>query len=309
MPSRRQFLQTSSLATIGFTLTAPSLNFSNSGPHIACQQYPWSTFFRRQGKDWSAELGHSFQQVAKAGLEGFEPSFNSFAEVKPVGKQLKKQKLRATSLYVNSTLHEEEQIEASLKKVLEIAAAAKTLGIKIIVTNPTPIRWGGDEDKTDQQLKRQARALDALGGKLRSMGLTLAYHNHDAEMRQGAREFHHMMMGTAPANVHLCLDAHWIFRGAGDSQIAVFDIFQLYADRVVELHLRQSQQGIWTEVFGPGDLDYERLAEALLRKDQKPHLVLEQAVEKKSPQTLQAVEAHRRSLAYARELFADFVDE
>lgn len=98
------------------------------------------------------------------------------------------------------------------------------------------------------------------------MGITLAYHNHDAEMREGAREFHHMLTGTNPENVKLCLDAHWIYRGAGNSQFALFDIVELYCDRIVERHLRQSHDGIWSEVFGAGDIDYTSLTVMLNKK-------------------------------------------
>lgn len=78
------------------------------------------------------------------------------------------------------------------------------------------------------------------GAALRKLGLHLAYHNHDAELRHGAREFHHMLTATDPENVKLCLDAHWVFRGCGDSEIAVFDALEHYHERIVELHLRQS---------------------------------------------------------------------
>ena len=70
----------------------------------------------------------------------------------------------------------------------------------------------------------QAEALDKLGARLKQMRLILAYHNHDAELRNAAREFHHMMLGTDPALVTLCLDAHWIYRGAGNSAVALFDM-------------------------------------------------------------------------------------
>ena len=152
---------------------------------------------------------------------------------------LKKHGLEMRSLYVNSTLHDAAQADKSIEEVLAAAAKAKAVGTRIIVTNPSPIRWGGPENKTDEQLKIQAAALDKLGARLKPMGLILAYHNHDMELRNAAREFHHMMVGTDPANVTLCLDAHWIYRGAGNSQVALFDVLKLYGPRVTELHLRQ----------------------------------------------------------------------
>ena len=54
------------------------------------------------------------------------------------------------------------------------------------------------------------------------------------------------------------------------------------------------------------DIDYARIAKRLLGLGLKPHLVLEQAVERKSPKTLSPVEAHRRSCEYARRLLAGF---
>jgi inosose dehydratase len=42
----------------------------------------------------------------------------------------------------------------------------------------------------------------------------------------------------------------------------------------------------------------------LLRIGVKPHLVLEQAVERDTPKTLDAIEAHRRGAQYARRVFA-----
>jgi len=64
----------------------------------------------------------------------------------------------------------------------------------------------------------------------------------------------------------------------------------------VELHLRQSENGTWTEVFKmKGDIDYRRLFDQLNAWNIQPHWVLEQAVEAASPQTMDAVEAHRQS--------------
>ncbi len=201
-------------------------------------------------------------------------------------------------------MHDEAKIKTSTQNVIAIADVAASIGVKIVVTNPSPIRWGGPENKTDAQLIRQAKALDALGAALKERGLTLAYHNHDVELRLAAREFHHMLTATDPAHVKFCLDSHWVFRGSGDSQVALFDALHHYADRIVELHLRQSRQGVWTEDLCAGDIDYEHLANALLRRKIKPHLVIEQAVEKDTPKTMDAIAAHRLSKTYAAKTFA-----
>lgn len=308
MKDRRIFLKSIAF-TAGAAFTSQDL-FSKSiftpELEISCQHYTWFSFFKREGKTWMENTEESFNAYLKSGLKGYEPSFNNLAEVSELKLNLDKFNIWSKSMYVNSVLHEPELVEKNIAEIMAIAGEAKEIGIEILVTNPSPISWGGPENKTDEQLKAQAIALNLLGKELKSIGIKLAYHNHDMEMRESAREFHHMLTGTDPDNVYLCLDAHWIYRGSGNSQVALFDIVDLYADRIVELHLRQSQNGIWSEVFGEGDIDYMRLANILKKKNLKPHLVIEQAAEEGTPNTMNSVEAIGKSLINVKEVFGDF---
>lgn len=307
--SRRRFLRHLALLGAGFPALASRTEVAAAAAPgagtLSCNQYTWSVYFARDGRKFGENLGAHLREVAASGLGAFEPMASSPEQIAEMGRALRARELGMRSLYVNSTLHEEKTAGRSIEQVLAIARAAKAAGTEIIVTNPSPIRWGGPENKTDAQLEVQARSLNQLGRKLRDLGLTLAYHNHDIELRNAAREFHHMLTGTSPRNVRFCLDAHWIYRGAGNSQVALFDVVELYADRIVELHIRQSEDGIWTETFhGEGDVDYRRLVAALVRHRVKPWLVLEQAVEKGTPKTMNALEAHQRSVRAARAVFA-----
>ena len=308
-PSRREFL-TGTMSAAGLVAMPGAVGTVAKAAagklHVACNQYSWGVFFQREGRDFGASLDSGFAEVKTSGIDGFEPGVGGLEQIDQMVPLLKKHGLEMRSLYVNSTLHEAGQADQSIDVVVAAGAKAKAAGTRIIVTNPSPIRWGGQENKTDDQLKTQAAAMNKLGAALRQMGLTLAYHNHDIELRNAAREFHHMMVGTDPANVTLCLDAHWVYRGAGNSQVALFDVLEHYGPRVSELHLRQSHNGVWTEVFGPGDIDYERLAGHLVKIGMKPLLVLEQAVEAGSPNTIKAVDAFKQSVAYTRRLFAGF---
>ncbi|GAB3248560.1 hypothetical protein GCM10027347_04960 [Larkinella harenae] len=272
-------------------------------PHIACNQYTWHTFYQRQGRSWSADLDASLADFANSGIKGYEPSVNSAVDIQKLAPLLKKHKLEMHSLYVNSTLHKADEADKTLATVTAIADAARPLGARLVVTNPSPLKGGNVADKTDAELAVQAANLDRLGAELKKRGMTLSYHTHDVEMRNSAREFHHMMLATDPRNVSLCLDVHWIYRGSGNSQVALFDIVKLYGKRITELHLRQSNNGIWAETFGPGDIDYLRLAKELKTLGVRPHLVLEQCIEKQSPNTLDALAAHRQDLAYVETVF------
>lgn len=267
----------------------------NDITHIATNTYPWRTFAKRAKQSYDRHTDNLLRKIKATGITGYEPIIESPQELDGLGARLEQHGLTMRSIYVNSVLHDEAQSQRSIEDVLAICHRLSALGTQMVVTNPSPIRWGGPENKTDPELERQASALNHLGGELRRLGLTLAYHNHDAELREGAREFHHMLTATDPKNVKFCLDAHWIFRGCGNSQVALFDAVSHYQNRIVELHLRQSNQGIWTESFSPdGDINYRRLFQILKAARIHPHFVLEQAVEAGSTNQLTVTEAHRQ---------------
>jgi len=307
---RRQFLSYSSVSAIAALSAANrsdvSEEMSHAELHLSSNEYSWVVFYKRENRDFKGSLETSLGDLTRSGLNGLEPSIEKTEEIDRLGPLLRKNKLEMRSIYVNSILHQPNQVETSIGQILKIAEKAKDWGTRIIVTNPSPIRWGGPENKDDTQLRVQAEALNKLGQELNSLGFKLAYHNHDIELRNAAREFHHMMVGTNPKFVSFCLDAHWVYRGAGNSQVALFDAVKLYGARVVEIHLRQSKGNIWSETFDEGDIDYTELAKQLLHAGIKPHLVLEVAVEQGTPKTMDPVEAHRRSSKYARRIFAGF---
>lgn len=313
--NRRHFLRQSAaasavaLATIVPAARAAGRPRRSDRLHLSTNAYSWHVFYRRDGLDFAASFATGFADVKASGLDGFEPSAASPAEVSQLLPHLKKEGLGLRSIYVGSTLHTPAEAEKSIAAILATAREARAAGTRIVVTNPNPLQWGGPQNKDDAQLRTQAQALNRLGRELRDLDITLAYHNHDIELRNAGREFHHMLAGTDPKYVSLCLDAHWVYRGAGNSQVALFDVVRLHGSRIAELHLRQSRGGVWSETFGAGDIDYPALARAVLEargRLPKPHLVLEIAVENGTPKTLSPGEAHRRSAAYAREVFAGY---
>ena len=78
----------------------------------------------------------------------------------------------------------------------------------------------------------------------------------------------------------------------------------MYGKRIVELHVRQSVGGVWSETFtAAGDIDYTRFVKELAAKGIQPHIVIEQCVEVASPKTLDAVAAHKIDLIEIRKTF------
>jgi inosose dehydratase len=307
--TRRSFIQQTLAGVSATTLLSSANTAPKSYPYpIACNSYNWVTFYRRQNKNWGDNLDACLADVVKSGVSAYEPGLSGLEELKKLTPLLKKHKLLLPSVYVNSTLHKAEEAEKSIADALAIADEVKKLGAKIMVTNPSPIRWGSAELKSDQELMEQANNMEKLGIALRQKGITLAYHTHDVELRAGAREFHHVLLNTSPANVSFCFDVHWVYRGTQNSQVAVFDVLKLYGKRIVELHLRQSINGVFSETFGNGDIDYQRLVRELKKLNLRPHLVIEQCVEDKTPNTMDGIQAHIQDLAAVKEIFKPILD-
>lgn len=284
------------------------LSKKNSFP-ISCNSYNWHTFYTRKGKVWEADMESDIAIFATTGLSAYEPSIDSKEKANKLIPILKKYNIAMPSIYIGSILHDKAEVEKSMTNILAIAEVVKNYGTKIIVTNPNPISWGGDKLKSDEELITQATALEKLGKALKSHGIKLAYHTHDMEMKGGAREFHHMMQNTSPNHVYFCMDTHWIFRGSANSQLPVFDVLKMYGERIAELHLRQSVNHIWTETFtAEGDIDYKRFAKELARRKIKPHIVIEQAIEKGSVNNLDVVTAHKKCLQEVITTFSEILN-
>ena len=313
MPTRRAAL--ASLAAPALAGAGPGVG-PKTAPgddvEIGSQEYPWRTFAERAGEPWPpADLGPTLDAVEAAGCDDYEPGLTDPAELDALLPALKSRGLGIGSIYTNAVLHDPAVAEAETNRVLALVDRVRPEGCRVVVLNPTPIRWGGDEDKTDEQLRFQRDRLERLARGVGVRGLLLAYHFHDAEFRAGAREFHHMLAGTDPAFVRLCLDPHWAFRGCGDSAVAVHDAVRLYGARTAEVHLRNSAGGVWTEAFGPGDLDYAAIRDRLeglgvtnFGRPGGPRLVLEQSVEPATPVTTTAARAHAAGRAHAARIFA-----
>lgn len=81
------------------------------------------------------------------------------------------------------------------------------------------------------------------------------------------------------------------------------NVMKMHGDRIVELHLRQSTNGVWSETFGPGDIDYTKIALGLEKLRLTPHLVIGQCIEDKTVVNINVVEAHKRDLIAVKKAF------
>lgn len=271
---------------------------------ISTQSYGWSQLARALGHDWPAGVDWAMAEAVAAGLTGWEPILATPDDARHHAGLARRHGLQMPSVYMGGALHDRDVAPGTIDTMRATAAVAAAAGARLAVVNPNPIAWGGSADKSDDQLRHQADRLTELARALATEGLALCYHTHDAEMRAAAREFHHMLLATDPAEVHLCLDPHWIWRGAGNSAVALQDIIGLYGARTRVVHIRQSHGGIWDQAVGEGDLDYGAIVAALAAHGVSPHLVIENATEAGTPDILTPREAHARSLGHVARVFA-----
>jgi inosose dehydratase len=260
---------------------------------IATNVYGWTQLARAAGRDF--DRAAAMADARAAGLTGWEDAFRSAEQVAPVAGDAAAAGLTMRSAYVFGAFHDETLAAASSATALAICDALLPHGVTRFISNPDPLPGGAV--KSDAQLRIQASTVQALGQAIRARGGELLYHTHAPEMQAAAREFHHMMAATDPAALSLCLDIHWVYRGAGNSMVALEDIIRLYAPRVSELHLRQSKNGIWDETLGDGDIDLATVATMLADRGVRPLMTLEHAYEDGTPTTMDPVAAHAASVA------------
>jgi len=272
--------------------------------NFGAQGFPWGVYYKTQGTTLEEHFDEALAQTAAAGLTTWENlGLPPVEKAEAFVNQVKGHGLELPTIYENVRLHEPATAQANVAEAFKRITALVAHGLKYFVVNPEPIRWGGEEDKDDDQLRLQASMLEALGRECRAIGVEVSYHIHAPEMRAAAREFHHMLLATTPLHVGFCLDAQWIYRGAGLSMVAVEDAVRLYGSRVNTLHLRQSQNDIWTEHLMEGDINFPWIVQALKKLDFNGPVVFETAAQKETPQTMSMQASLEKSLAYAETLF------
>jgi inosose dehydratase len=102
-----------------------------------------------------------------------------------------------------------------------------------------------------------------------------------------------------------CLDTHWVWRGCGNSQLALDDLIALYGQRIRSLHLRQSHHGIWDEAFGEGDINHDHLVACLKSIGFEGPLLLEQAYEEGTPTALDSLQTHQVGKISLQKIFLE----
>ena len=259
--------------------------------------YGWGQYAERDKKKLDvAEVISALRDTGYDYLESFmdaaHPEENArFAD------QLRAKGLQPVSLYTGARLHQAGQTGEVVARLLAAAKVCRQAGFVVISCNPDPI----GREKTDEELKTQAAALEELGEGLEALGLKLGVHNHTPEMANRAREFHYNFDHTKPEAVGFCYDVHWVWKGG----VQPLDALKEYGPRVVTWHLRQSRQGVWWEDLDTGDIDYAAVAQYAQAHQLPRRFTVELALETGTTITRSAIENHRRSREFVRKVFGE----
>jgi len=268
-------------------------------PKLSVEIYIWIQHLESEKKTLAEGLEEVMASFRGAGYRRVELNQDFF---QPALRErtftlLAKYHLAPETVYAGTTLHETTAAEKSVRQVVELARLLKPHGTRVIVTNPSP--KPGQALKTDEELDTEAKYVDRLAEEVSGLGMKLALHHHTPGLLEHAREWRHLLQHTDPKRVYCCVDVHWAYRGGQE----VMSFLSETGDRLVELHLRNSRQGIWMEDFGPGDIDYQKIADYLHDISFNGYLVVELAYEKGTQITRSLDEDLRLSRLYTEKVF------
>ena len=268
-------------------------------PVLAVQGYVWQQALAREKRSVADGVDDVLASFATAGYNTAELTNVFFTpELAPRTLDLlAKHQLNLAITYNGGDMHEAEGAARTIDDTLALAERVKRARITAISFNPNPKK--GRVRKTDAELEVQTKAVDDLGRRLRQQSLRLLVHEHAPELAENAREWRHMLHGTNPKHVSICLDVHWVSRGGQD----VMTLLQEAGPRIGSLHLRNSRNGVWLEELADGDVDYAPVASYLQKQGFQGYLVVELAWEAATVHTRDLTENLRRSRLWTERVF------
>lgn len=267
-------------------------------PVLQAGVYVWTQHYGRLGRRAVDHVQEICMAFARAGYQDvelmslfFEPGLDriTFQALEQAG-------LACSCVYNGGPMHTRAAARQTIANTVELAQRIlRHRPLEAIVFNPDPV----GRPKTGEELMVQADALNTLGWALWNSGLRLMLHQHAPELAENGREWRFVLANTEPRWLRVCLDTHWVYRAGLDVMILLKEC----GPRLYGLHVRNSRDGVWTEDFGDGDIDYRAVAEHLRRTGFSGYLSVELAWDKQTKITRPLEENLRRSRQYAENVF------
>jgi inosose dehydratase len=285
--------------------SAPLARAKINPTRIACQCYVFEQDYGQRKQKTIDHVDEILGIVSDAGFRAVELTSTYFPPDKTAESLalLDKHGLALPIAYIGGPMHDDRWHQTH-DNVLAFADRLKPhKGLEAISFNCDPKRPGegkSGEAKTDAELVTEAQALEQTGADLKQRDLRLLVHAHAPEMADHAREWRYFFHHTTAANVGICLDTHWVYRGGEN----VMDLLKEAGTRIGDVHLRNSSNGIWLEEVADGDVDYKAVAAELKKLRYKGWLTVELAWDPQTQKTRPLGEDLKRSREYTERIFA-----
>lgn len=131
------------------------LGQTSEGPNyrVSTNTYPWRTFAKRGGRAFERHSKELLVAISSTGIGRYEPIIEKVGEFKGLGVRLKKHGLEMSGNVFDLCEQAPFTIHPKLKGASTTCFPShrrpESWVVESIVTKPSPIRWGGDEDKSD----------------------------------------------------------------------------------------------------------------------------------------------------------------
>jgi sugar phosphate isomerase/epimerase len=222
MPTRREFLRLSAIATAGectrSLLAAPA--------PVTSAQLLYGVQMYTVRKEAATDLSGLLRDLRQIGFTQIELHPLAFTQAAAILRQ----KIVDAGLAAPST----HMSAADLDNRLDYA---RQLGVHYIVTmlpNPTPVSL--------DDFRVVAARFSHWGATVRDQGMELAYlcHSHEFLPQNGSSGFDELMRNTDPALVKLEIDIYWLVQAG----INPSELLRKYRDRIRLLHVKDRIAGV-----------------------------------------------------------------
>lgn len=221
MITRREFSRLSALAfAAGVQLTRPAIASAAATP----QQYGVQLYSVRQLL--ANDLAGVLRAIRAIGYTQVELLWSVYSHP---AKELRSM-IQDAGLAVPSGLFHFADLEAKIEY-------ASKLGLTYVVCPDLPKSYSASLEG----MKQAGAEFNRLGERVRSAGMSLAYHNGNSEFRpfEGTNIFNLLMENTDPKLLGLEIDCYWAIQAGQDMKT----LLEKYRERVHLLHLKDRAAG------------------------------------------------------------------
>lgn len=212
------------------------------GIHAGCQTRCFGMPIREEARFLTV-----LADIAATGYQGFETNHvnlrEHFDRPQRMLDAFGKRHLTLIGLHASPRLQRRDLLVSEVAEGLRVAKSVRALNGSYLVIS------GGDLPR-GSGIRPWAVEVARFGRLCREEGVTLAYHNHSAELENNAEILDALMVEAPPEDVSLLLDVSF-FAG---TPLRAPDWIARHAKRIVGLHLRTLQGGMESLLHGEPDL-------------------------------------------------------